>query len=295
VGTADLAQQLDALRSGRAFVDLTSWRKVRVGGTEAEEWLNDLLSAELSGLTPGRSVRSFLLSPTGRIRADLTVAGTGLGTMLLQDPIQPPIDELLWPYVLSSDVELADVTRELTLIGVPGAGRAPSPAETETLRPSCLGPGLDLLAPARLDADVRDALAGLVEASADAMEAWRIERGAARFGVDLGEASLPQEAGLDGIVAYQKGCFLGQEAMARVRNLGHPPFLLLAADGEGPARPGEAVLAGDQAVGTVTSAAALQGDGTAAIVRVRWGARDAELRTAGGTELRPTGRASGAA
>jgi folate-binding protein YgfZ len=296
VGTTEVAAQVEALRSGRAFVDLSPWRKVRVAGSEANRWLNDLLSAELSGLTAGTTRRSLLLSPTGRIRADVTVAATAAGTVLLQDPIQPaPIDGLLAPYVLSSDVELADVTDEFALIAIPGPGNLPAAPEAEVLRPSCLGPGIDLLAPADRGPAVREALSGLAEAGREALEAWRIDRGAARLGIDLGEASLPQEAGLDGAVAYDKGCFLGQEAVARVRNLGHPPFVVLAVRGEGSLSAGDQVLAGEDAVGTVTSAAAL-GDGrSAAIVRVRWAARDAGLRTWAGIVLRPRGPASGTA
>ena len=295
--TNGVAEQIEALRSGRAHVDLSEWRKVRATGSEAEAWLNDLLSAELSGLAVGATRRSLLLSPTGRIRADVTVAATDAGTMLLQDPIQPrAIDRLLDPYVLSSDVELSDVTDEFTLIAVPGAEEDPAGIPgAQPLRPSCLGAGIDLLAPIDLSSEVRPALSNLVEAGPAAVEAWRIERGAGRFGIDLGDASLPQEAGLDGAVAYQKGCFLGQEAVARIRNLGHPPFVMLAAHGDGPISAGESVLSGGEDVGIVTSATTI-GDGrAAAIVRVRWASRDAELSTGSGAALKQTGPASGGA
>ena len=295
--TAEVAEQIEALRSGRAHVDLSEWRKVRATGSEAEAWLNDLLSAELSGLAVGATRRSLLLSPTGRIRADVTVAATDAGTMLLQDPIQPrAIDRLLDPYVLSSDVELSDVTDEFTLIAVPGAEEDPAGIPgAQPLRPSCLGAGIDLLAPIDRSSEVRRALSNLVEAGPAAVEAWRIERGAGRFGIDLGDASLPQEAGLDGAVAYQKGCFLGQEAVARIRNLGHPPFVTLAALGGGPISAGERVLAGDDDVGIVTSAVTLDDGRAAAIVRVRWAARDRKLRTEAGTALGARDPASGSA
>ena len=295
--TAEVAEQIEALRSGRAHVDLSEWRKVRATGSEAEAWLNDLLSAELSGLAVGATRRSLLLSPTGRIRADVTVAATDAGTMLLQDPIQPrAIDRLLDPYVLSSDVELSDVTDEFTLIAVPGAEEDPAGIPgAQPLRPSCLGAGIDLLAPIDRSSEVRRALSNLVEAGPAAVEAWRIERGAGRFGIDLGDASLPQEAGLDGAVAYQKGCFLGQEAVARIRNLGHPPFVMLAAHGDGPISAGEKVLAGDDDVGIVTSAVTLDDGRAAAIVRVRWAARDRKLRTEAGTALGARDPASGSA
>ena len=275
MGSIHLADQLDALRSGLAFADLSGWRKVLVSGPEARTWLNDLLSADLSDLPEGATRRSLLLSPTGRIRADVTVAAAGRGPVLFQDPIQPAaVDKLLGPYVLSSDVDLVDVTAEV-------------------LRPSCLGQGYDFLVAADRGPEIRGALGGLIEAGPDALEAWRIERGVARFAVDLGEDSLPHEAGLDHAVAYQKGCFLGQEAVARVRNLGHPPFVVLAAGSDGPVSAGESITADGRAVGSVTSATEVDGGRAAAIIRVRWAARAATLLTEAGSALRPVGPASG--
>jgi tRNA-modifying protein YgfZ len=296
VGSTDLGAQLDALRSGGGYADLSGWRKVAVTGGDARTWLNDLLSADLADLAEGTSRRSLLLSPTGRIRADLTVAAIGPGITLFQDPIQPSaVDALLAPYVLSSDVDLADVTDDLALVGVPGPAVPPAALEApaEVLRPSCLGPGADLVAGADRRGRLREALGELVEVGLEGLEAWRIERGLARFGVDLGEDSLPHEAGLDHAVAYRKGCFLGQEAVARVRNLGHPPFVVLAAGADGPVAAGEAVTADGRAVGSVTSAVPVDDGRAAAIVRIRWAARDAPLRTEVGATLRPAGFASG--
>ena len=295
MGSTDLDDQLAALRSGRAFADLSGWRKVLVSGPDARTWLNDLLSADLADLAQGATRRSLLLSPTGRIRADVTVAETARGPLLLQDPIQPAfIDRLLGPYVLSSDVDLVDVTENLALLAVPGPGVLPGTPDlpAELLRPSCLGPGADLLVDDDRLPEIRGALGDLTEAGPDALEAWRIQRGVARFAVDLGEDSLPHEAGLDHAVAYQKGCFLGQEAVARVRNLGHPPFVVLAAGSDGPVAPGEGVTTDGRVVGTVTSATPVEGGRTAAIVRVRWAARAATLRTESAEALQPVGPAS---
>jgi len=292
VGSLNVADQLDALRSGRAYADLSGWRKVLISGPDARTWLNDLLSADLAGLADGTTRRSLLLSPTGRIRADVTVAATGRGLVLFQDPSQPSaIDRLLGPYVLSSDVDLVDVTEDLALLAVPAPG-APPAISAEVLRPSCLGPGADLLVEDDRLPGIRTNLSDLIEAGPEALEAWRIVRGVARFGVDLGEDSLPQEAGLDHAVAYQKGCFLGQEAVARVRNLGHPPFVVLVGGADGPVAAGEGVTADGQTVGTVTSATPIDHGRTAAIVRVRWAARAAALRTKAGGNLGPVGPAS---
>jgi folate-binding protein YgfZ len=289
-----ISEAFEALRVGRAYADLSPWRKVLVEGSEARGWLNDLLSADLSGLEDSGTRRSLLLSPTGRIRADVTVAATGHGLLLLQEPGQPaPIDRLLQPYVLSSDVALRDRSQVLAVLAFPG-GAPPALDLGEVLRPSSLGPGADLLLPSGSRAEARAAVADLVEADPEAVEAWRIERGFARFGVDLGQDSLPHEAGLDHVIAYQKGCFLGQEAVARVRNLGHPPFVVLAVRGRGPVASGEPVVADDEEAGAVTSASDIGGGRTAAIVRVRWAARGSRLLAAGGTLLESLGPASGA-
>lgn len=291
-----IAATVEALRAGRAFADLSSWRKVLVSGDDARSWLNDLLSARLGDLSLGQARRSLLLSPTGRIRADVTVALLAEGFLLIQDPEQPePIDDLLSPYVLSSAVELEDRTGGLRLVAFPER-EAPRIEAGEGYEPSCLGPGADVVVPLGELRSGDPAMEGLVEASPEALEAWRIARGAARFPVDLVPESLPQEAGLDHTIEYEKGCFLGQEAVARVRNLGHPPFVVLAVRAEGPVRGGEPVVAdGDdpsREVGRVTSAASLDGH-TAVIARVRWNAREQRLTTGSGVALSAGQLASG--
>ncbi|HET7928017.1 MAG TPA: hypothetical protein VFM40_00525, partial [Actinomycetota bacterium] len=100
-------EQLEALERERAFVDLRGWGLTEVRGADALGWLNDLVTASVGGLAEGEALRSFLLSPTGRIRADVRVlrAREGAGFLLLQDTAQPEtIADLLAPYILSSDV-----------------------------------------------------------------------------------------------------------------------------------------------------------------------------------------------
>jgi tRNA-modifying protein YgfZ len=271
-------------------MDLSPWRKVEVTGSEAAGWLNDLISADIAGLQPGTARRSLLLSPTGRIRADVTVTPLGDGILLIQDLEQPaPIDELLAPYVLSSDVRIADRTGDFALYACPGTDRASDAPAAGRWRPSALGPGTDLLVEADGTDAAVDALraAGLEPAGLEDLEAWRVESGVPRFGVDLLEDSLPQEAGLDHTIGYEKGCFLGQEAVAKVRNLGHPPRVLLAAGTGGSVGAGDAVVADGRPVGVVTSATPDPGGGTAAIIRIPWRARDASLSTPDGTPIRP--------
>lgn len=285
-----LSDQVAALEDGRAFVDLSMWRKVRVGGSEAMAWLNDLLSADLDGLAPGTSRRSLLLSPTGRVRAEVAVLADDQGFVLIQDPAQDGgIDDALAPYVLSSDVELHDVTAGLRLLAFPDVpeDHAKRLGSGRLSKPSVLGSGFDLLpSPEEVEATRAGASrTGLTEAMLEALEAWSIRRGRPRVGVDLGPDALPHEAALGDLIGYHKGCFLGQEAVAKVRNLGHPPFVLLAVSGDGPLSPGDPVRADGADVGLVTSADVMGAPETAAIVRVRWASRDADLQSVDGEPL----------
>jgi tRNA-modifying protein YgfZ len=285
-----VSERVAALEDGRAFVDLSMWRKVRVTGSEAMSWLNDLLSADLDGLGPGTGRRSLLLSPTGRVRAEVAVLADDRGFVLVQDPAQDGrIDEALAPYVLSSDVALHDVTDELGLLAFPGVrpDRASSLGPGRVSTPSVLGLGFDLLSSLENVEAARAGASrtGLTEATLEALEAWTIRRGRPRVGVDLGPDALPHEAALGDLIGYHKGCFLGQEAVAKVRNLGHPPFVLLAVSGNGQLSPGDQVRADGADVGLVTSADVTGGPETTAIVRVRWASRDADLRSADGEPL----------
>lgn len=270
---------------GADRVSLEGWRVVTAEGPEARDFLHDLLTADVSSLEEGRSRRALLLTPTGRIRADLTVAAIGTELLLVQSPDQPDaIDDLLAPYVLSADVTLEDRSDDLRIVALPDAD-SPPPEAPRWYAPSALGPGLDLVLE---PADALD-----VGGAWDRTEAARIAAGRARFPVDLTGRSLPNEAGLDRLIDVDKGCFLGQEAVAKVRNLGHPTHVVLSVAAGGPLHAGEDVLAGGDPVGTVTGAASTPG-GWVGIVRVRWSAREEDLRAAGGSRLSVRGLASGA-
>ncbi len=256
-----LEQQVAALDDGRGFLDGSHLLAVEVSGTDAAGWLNDLVTAGVSDLAVGRAARSLLLSPTGRIRADLHVWRERAAFLLVQDEGQPArVDELLRPYVLSSDVHLRRLGPDVPFVLRPAGAR-----------------GWELA-----DAPAPDAVA----VEPDAAEAWRIRRGVPRFPVDLDEDSLPAEAGLDTLIDLHKGCFLGQEAVAKVRNLGHPARVILARRAAGLVKRGDRVLTDGDDAGAVTSATTI-GTGTMLLSRVRWDARDASLHTSSGRELLP--------
>jgi folate-binding protein YgfZ len=274
-------QEIDALEHGQAFADLSSYRKVRVTGTDARSWLHSLVTSDVESLEPGRAHRSLLLTPTGRIRADFSLACEDAGFLLLQAPDQPGhIGLLLSSYTLSSDVSLHDVTNELALFAVPG--RAARAVGRRGMSPSVLGPGIDLVTPVGKPAwRVEDMFVkkNLIEARPAAVETWRIRRGVPRMGADFGPESLPAEAGLEEMIDRTKGCFLGQESVAKVINLGHPPHILRHLRASAELAAGMPVWSERHLVGQITSAAPAAGGGWVAITRVDWDVpEDAPLR-----------------
>lgn len=267
------------------FADLSAWRKIAVTGSDALEWLNDLISADVSGLTSGSSRRSLLLSPTGRIRAEFTVARLDAETLLLiQDPEQPDaIDQLLDRYVLSSDVSMADRTDELMLFAFPDVdGDLEGTWSAGTiLRPSVLGSGLDVLSDAPLTVAGTHELQSL---SSEEIEERRILRGVPKYGVDASGDDLPQEGGFTDAVSFGKGCYLGQEAVAKVQNLGHPRRVLLALEAAGVVVAGDVLEQDGAEVGWITSAAG-DDERTSALATVKWAYREGPFHTKNGAEL----------
>jgi tRNA-modifying protein YgfZ len=287
VVTQALERAVDALDSGRAFAELENVAVTIVSGGDARGWLNDLVTTDVMTLERFDTRPSLLLSPTGRIRASFHVLGLGdTGFALAQPSDQPArIADLLLPYVLSSDVTI--YPSRFRLFPVPG-GEAPPTWLDDVWRPSVLGDGFDILVGASDDDalnDVRERLRGdgLEAVGPEAVDARRILRGEPTFPTDLDQESLPSEAGLDGppVTDRSKGCFLGQEAVAKVANRGHPTRLVLAVDVGGPVATGEEVLADGQSAGVVTSAWGDRG-----LVRLRWEARELAFSTASGTPIR---------
>jgi folate-binding protein YgfZ len=274
---------------GYIFADLSSWWKFLVTGSDARTWLDDLVTNRVDDIGVLRSRRTLLLSRTGHVRADVHVLGTREGLLLVQDPVQPaPIRDLLEPYVLSSDVEIVDRTADYGLLAHPtasGGHVVMLPAWTPSV--AGYGHGLDLLFPADQLEQRRRGHGHWLEADEADLEVWRIRRGAPRFGVDFGEDTLPGEARLDELVDRTKGCFLGQEVVAKVANLGHPPRLFVSFTSGIGLVPGDPVLSDGREAGRVTSVAP-EGDGFAVIARIRWDAAGGRsLETAAGDVLNP--------
>jgi tRNA-modifying protein YgfZ len=264
-------EQVDALDAGRAFRDRSADRALSVRGTDARRWLGDLVTADVETLEPGSARRSLMLTPTGRIQADFWIGNQDAESFTVLQPADQPasVGDVLRPYVLSSAVQLVDVTGALAIILIHGPDEiATAPlADLPSLERQVAGRGYR----------------GVTE---QAWETWRVGAGDPRMGADFGSGDLPAEAGLERLIDLTKGCFLGQESVAKVRNLGHPPTVLRHLSTEAGVVPGTPVHdEAGAAVGRVTSAAPHREGGTVLIARVRWAASETALTARGGARL----------
>lgn len=266
-----------ALEGGRAVVDQSHLGVVTVTGPDRLTWLNSLSSQEVASLAPGVSTELMILNPQGRIEHVAAIVDDGETAWLITETaagLAAHLDRMR--FMLR--VEVADVTADWAAIGEPlasaAAGRLswvdPWPSVSTggtTYRPSNgIAPGLRpwrlvLVPRAELSAEVESRLAaGAVLAGTWATEALRIAAHRPRAATEVDETSLPHELDwLRTAVHLHKGCYRGQETVAKVHNVGRPPrrLTLLHLDGSGadlPA-PGAAVtLAETEAsVGRVTS------------------------------------------
>ena len=249
---SDLREQR-ALVAGEAFVDLSHRDVVTITGPDRLTWLHALTTQYFEGLKPGTSTTALLLSPTGHIEHVMYGVDDGETFWLHTEPgAAAAMVDWLQKMVFMSRVEIADVTDDYAIVWRPG----PASANEHLTRSGAdsLG-GHEVFLP-------RAELAGLEGPAAGiwAYEALRIEAGNPRFGLDTDERAIPNEVGWLGVgVHLNKGCYRGQETVARVHNLGRPPRRLVRLHLDGsvdhlPAH-GYAVRAGEKQVGFVGSAA----------------------------------------
>ena len=255
-----------AFDSGEAFADLSKRRKVSISGAEAVRWLNELVTADIADIAPGRARRALLLSPDGGVRADFTVAVPGGTLVLLQDPAQRSVLDALAPYV-EGDVELEDRTEKLALFGFPGRSPPDTPGTALSI-PSCLGTGVDLVAMARERDTLLKSLGSVLRRATDEeLEAWRVASGLPRMGVDVLEGDRPADAGLLDAIDGDKAAFVGREALLAE----HPSpgrHLVVPLSAHGALAVGDPIGCNGEEVGEITSAANLDGT-TFAIARIR--------------------------
>jgi folate-binding protein YgfZ len=266
------AAEHQALVAGVGLFDRSERGKLAVTGDEAADFLDSLLSNDVKGLGVGDGCYATLLTHKGRMLADVRVLRTQAGVWL--DTERPGLQALfdaLTQFRIGYRAELHKQTLQrglLSLIG-PAAddlvGEAPGPVEHANTKTAIAGVeslvvrtdvGLDMICAADDVAALRAEFEarGAVAVGEDAVECVRVERGRPRFGRDMDETTMPQEAAInDRAVSYTKGCYVGQETVARLYWRGKPNRHLRGLELSGEAAPGDALRLADAEVGVLAS------------------------------------------
>ena len=272
-------------RPGRAVLQLD--------GSEAAEFLQGQVSNDVESLEPGSGCYAVLLDHKGKLRADMRVLALAPDRLLVDADAagRAVLAHTFTTYSLGRDVRITDLTDErtvLSLIGPRSRERLDAaPAETEHAfveGAHGLYVTTDLGVDVIVDAARLDAARELAPAvSDDAAEGVRIESGRPRLGMDMGSNTIPQEAGLnDRAVSFTKGCYVGQETVARLYYRGKPNRHLRGLELSDPVEHGAPIVLGEKEVGTVGSACVSPRLGPIALALVRREAAPGDAVVVGG-------------
>ncbi len=255
------------------LLDRSERGKLALTGSEAKGFLQGQISNDVESLTAGEGCYAAFLTPKGKMLGDLRILDTGVE--LLLDTERVALQELfnmIRRFRIGYDVELHKRTVERGLVSLigPTAGTVVDlddlPAAEHahrTLELNGIGVrvirtdvGVDLLCPAE---DTEALIAALEQRGAEpvddaAAECLRIERGRPRYGIDLDDTVIPQEAGLnDRAVSFTKGCYVGQETVARLFYRGKPNRRLRGLALSAPVETGAEIEFEERTVGHVAS------------------------------------------
>jgi tRNA-modifying protein YgfZ len=284
--TATLAGEYATLTERCGLVDRSERGKLALTGAGAVEFLNGQVTNELVGLKPGDGCYAAFLTHKGKMLGDLRVLAVGddpqgaPGELLLDTErmaLQALFD-MIRRFKVGYEVELHKRTLECSLFSLvgPNAGEAAAKAfaidatslpkqenghvlvslEQTPVRLIRTDVGIDALLDSSATEAVRSALeaTGAIRVSEAAAEIVRVEHGRPRYGIDLDESTIPQEAGLnERAVSFTKGCYVGQETVARLYYKGKPNRHLRGLRLSEPAEPGAELRLGERSVGHLSS------------------------------------------
>lgn len=266
--TVELDAQYRQLREECGLLDRSDRGKLLATGGEAAEYLQGQLTNDVEGLAPGEGCYAALLDRKGHMQADMRVLRLADDEAWLDtEAVALEVTRRhLQTYKIGREVEIADVTEERTILSLIGpraadvAGTPPLPEHASAaaavggieLIAAGTALGIDLIAPAgdagRLRAVLLDA--GAAAVSDEAVGILRIEAGTPRFGIEMDTATMPAEAGIvDAAVDFEKGCYIGQETVARLHYRGKPNRHLRGLRLSAPAETSTALSLGEKEVG----------------------------------------------
>ncbi len=284
--------QYRQLREECGLLDRSDRGKLMVSGAEAAEYLQGQLTNDVEALSPGEGQYAALLDRKGHMQADMRVLRTSEEEIWI-DTEAAALETTrrhLEMYKIGREVAIADLTDERAILSLLGprsveiAGTAALPQHATAAASvggvACIAVGTDFgidLIAKRADAGpLREALttAGAVEVGPAAAEVVRIEAGTPRFGAEMSAETMPAEAGIvDDAVSFTKGCYIGQEPVARLHYKGRPNRRLRGLELSAPAPAGASLTLGEKEVGRIGSACVSPARGPIALAIVR---REAE-------------------
>ncbi len=284
---SDRDREFTALQNGSAVYDLGFRARLSIAGNDRTRWMNGMVTNNTRDLSPGHGVYAFLLNAQGHILGDVFVFNEGEKLLVETDRSQiEKVSAIFDHYIIMDDVQLTDLSGRQTALGVSGANarsllnaagsRVPElqPLQTVALQCDC-DCGCVACTIVRGDDPVRESYeiwlapkdvynlwralleAGAAPVGCEALEMYRIVSGIPLYGVDIRERDLPQETEQIRALNFNKGCFIGQEIVERIRSRGnvHRKFTGFLAEGDATIAAGIRIIAGEKEVGEITSSA----------------------------------------
>jgi len=247
---ASLDRKYQALRSGRGAVELTGWSSISVTGADRQKFLHNFCTNDVTRLTPGESCEAFFCNAKGKIVGHGVIGCRDNELVFVGAPGQAAaLVAHLDRYIIREDVKLADNSSDRSYFFV----AAEVPGSETPIKWDLLGTGHGAI--------IDHSFAPIQQYETfgeEAFAAARIEAGFPLSGVDFDSENLPQEVGRDRqAISFTKGCYLGQETVARLDALGHVNRKLVTVRFESSSRPdrGTELTLNSAKVGSVTSSA----------------------------------------
>src|SRR5437667_6707688 len=208
----------------RPFFDLSSRVKLRVSGTDRLRFLNGQLTNDIRKATETNALEACILNVKGKVEAHLFAHAKGDSFILDADPaLQSTLQARLERYIIADDVQIEDVTARLSIFHVIGAPRSTFWCVTHLVSANRFGlHGHDIWSEAAEHDQLAAALSGEFEFCDETCpEILRIEQGIPRWGRELTAEIIPVEANLEQrSIDYEKGCYIGQETISRMKMSG---------------------------------------------------------------------------
>ena len=218
----EVAKEQRALAEGKAWADLSHRAIIEISGADRLTWLHSLTTQHLEKLGPGEWKEALILDPQGHVEQQLFLVDDGSSVFIhLDQGKKESLISYLEKMKFMLQVEVRDVSNDYAIFRAPGKSDE-------------LGGPYALVPRAEVSAMSEAFNASNLQVGIWALEAERIASGRARIGMDTDHKSIPNELGvLNKAVHMNKGCYRGQETVAKVFNLGHPPrrLVLLHLDG----------------------------------------------------------------